>query len=83
MADLFIGAWVRREGVTMGHLVESIIAGDAVTRCGRRMKDELTPKLTVHTGSVSRASRPLDWQLCWNCSGRPRADMPLPDESLS
>lgn len=31
-----IGNWVRRPGGKW-HIVESIIAGDAVTKCGRRM----------------------------------------------
>lgn len=65
-----IGAWVRRErnGVALskGHYVESVVADDAFTRCGRRMHDE--PRrggvLVVHDGAVSRASRPLDWELC-------------------
>jgi hypothetical protein len=75
MSALYIGAWVRREerrALTKGHFVESIIAGDAITRCGRRMKDETQPPLTVHTGMVSRANKPLDWDLCWFCDGRPR-----------
>ena len=35
-----IGQWIRRERRPVGHLVESVIAGDAVTRCGRRLSDE-------------------------------------------
>lgn len=31
-----IGSWVRRTGGKW-HLVESIVAGDAITHCGRRM----------------------------------------------
>jgi hypothetical protein len=31
-----IGSWVRRPGGKF-HLVESIVAGDAITHCGRRM----------------------------------------------
>lgn len=34
---LAIGSWVRRARLHKWHLVESVIAGDAVTRCGRRM----------------------------------------------
>lgn len=33
-----IGVWVKRTG-TKWHLVDSVVAGDAVTRCGRRMRD--------------------------------------------
>lgn len=36
MAELAIGTWVRRTGGKW-HLVESVVAEDAVTRCGRRM----------------------------------------------
>jgi hypothetical protein len=32
-----IGQWVKRHRLTVAHLVESVVAGDAVTRCGRRM----------------------------------------------
>lgn len=35
-----IGTWVRREYRTFWHLVESFVANDAVTHCGRRMRDE-------------------------------------------
>ena len=35
-----IGNWVRRSGGKW-HLVESIIGGDAITKCGRRMKEPL------------------------------------------
>jgi hypothetical protein len=35
-----IGQWVKRSRLTVAHLVESVVAGDAVTRCGRRMADE-------------------------------------------
>lgn len=31
-----IGSWVRRKG-RKWHLVESVVADDAITRCGRRM----------------------------------------------
>jgi hypothetical protein len=40
MAAMQIGSWVRRSGKnTKWHLVESIVAGDAFTRCGRRLRD--------------------------------------------
>ena len=69
LAAVRIGAWVRRERgrrVSKGHYVDSVVAGDAVTRCGRRMRDGRTVSgvLVVHDGAVSRASRPLDWDLC-------------------
>lgn len=37
-----IGAWVMRTRYGVGHLVESIVAGDAIVRCGRRLSDEPT-----------------------------------------
>lgn len=48
MSELQIGQWVRRayEGTALvangpkWHLVESVVAGDAVTRCGRRLRDD-------------------------------------------
>lgn len=35
-----IGDWIAREKRRIPHLVDSIVAGDVVTRCGRRMRDE-------------------------------------------
>ena len=37
-----IGDWVQREKRGVPHLIESIVSGDVVTRCGRRLSDELT-----------------------------------------
>jgi hypothetical protein len=37
-----IGQWAMRSRYRIGHLVESIVAGDAITRCGRRLTDERT-----------------------------------------
>jgi hypothetical protein len=34
-----IGHWVKRHRLTVAHLVESVVAGDAVTRCGRRLHE--------------------------------------------
>lgn len=35
-----IGDWVRRvDRPSKWHLVESVVEGDAITRCGRRMRD--------------------------------------------
>ena len=61
--ELYIGAWVHRHGLRYGkwHRVESIVAGDALTRCGKRMKD---PGVDVYAGAVSRASVPLGVDLC-------------------
>ena len=35
-----IGTWVKREKRRNWHFVESLVAGDAVTKCGRRLADE-------------------------------------------
>lgn len=35
-----IGTWVKREKRQHWHLIESLVANDAVTRCGRRLRDE-------------------------------------------
>jgi hypothetical protein len=35
-----IGQWVKRQRLTVAHLVESVVADDAVVRCGRRLRDE-------------------------------------------
>ena len=38
-----IGDWIQRErGRGKAHKLESIVAGDAIMRCGRRMTDEPT-----------------------------------------
>lgn len=37
MAD--IGSWVKRKPRQKWHRVDSIVAGDAVTRCGKRLRD--------------------------------------------
>lgn len=42
MSVVLIGDWVMRERRGVPHLVESLVAGDAVTRCGRRMRNEAT-----------------------------------------
>ena len=56
MADK-IGLWVRRERrATRWHRVESMIADDAITACGRRLSDEPT----VDRGGLRYASDPPD-----------------------
>jgi len=37
---IIVGDWIRRDKRGAPHLVESIVAGDVITKCGRRMKDE-------------------------------------------
>lgn len=63
-----IGTWVRRLAPrhTKWHLVESVVADDAVTHCGRRMRDELSP---FDTSTVMPLSRMIGQpQLCRRCS---------------
>lgn len=40
---MIIGSWIKRKiAYAKWHLVESIVDGDAITKCGRRM-DKITP----------------------------------------
>lgn len=67
--EMDIGDWIRREGgQTKWHHVESVVAGDAVTKCGRRMA---ASKWTAKTGRLTLdiypAGTPEAAQLCKNC----------------
>lgn len=55
--EVGIGEWVMREHYGIGHLVESLIAGDAVTRCGRRMTDRTTGGLLLVSPFGTRKCR--------------------------
>jgi len=35
-----IGDWIIRSKRGVAHVIESLVAGDAVTKCGRRLTDE-------------------------------------------
>lgn len=60
-----IGNWVRRPGGKW-HLVESTVAGDAFTRCGRRMDSINTHGQRLE---VSEVDRMIDQpQNCKRCS---------------
>lgn len=39
MGNIEIGDWVKREPDQKWHLVESVVAGDATVRCGKRLPD--------------------------------------------
>lgn len=78
MRQLAIGDWVQRVyalsgyAATKWHLVDSVVAGAAITRCGRRMESH-TP---ARSGNRLEASpvRPLTRaigqpQLCKRCDG--------------
>jgi hypothetical protein len=58
-----IGDWIQRQNLRVPHLIESIVSGDVVTRCGRRLRDEPTK-----TGGPLE---PAEWGLrkCRNCEG--------------
>jgi len=66
-----VGDWVRRQrSGAKWHLVESVIAGDAVTNCGRRMR----PRSATHAIAPLQVSpiMPLTRmigqpQLCQDC----------------
>jgi len=66
---LEIGSWVRRDGAyrSKWHLIESTIAGDAVTHCGRRLRNETAGSLEV--SKVEPLTRAIGQpQLCKRCS---------------
>jgi hypothetical protein len=54
-----IGQWIRREKQKQWHFVESVIDGDAVTRCGRRMRETLAGK-----GLETSVEKPDEYLLC-------------------
>jgi hypothetical protein len=41
-AELVVGDWIVRQKLRIPHLVESLVSGDVITRCGKRLKDEPT-----------------------------------------
>ena len=56
-----VGDWARRNKpgrITRIHLVESLVAGDIVTKCGKRLRDEL--------GGLEHVS-PALWGRCRLC----------------
>lgn len=67
-----IGNWIRREERgTKWHVVESIVAGDAITKCGRRMepKTRAHPYTALEVSEVMPLTRMIDQaQLCRACS---------------
>jgi hypothetical protein len=76
-----IGQYVVRyhdgEAVTVAHLVESIVAKDAVTRCGRRMRDERPSGMELRYSAVPAI------RICRTCD-RPSSTDPVPvDEYAS
>lgn len=73
-----VGQWVRREYVLSGyvatkwHLVESTIAGAAVTRCGRRLEPHTPAKSgnRLEASAVMPLTRLIGQpQLCRPCAG--------------
>ena len=62
-----IGNWVRRGPAFKWHLVESTIAGDAVTKCGRRM-DRVTKDGELEASETMPLTRMIGQpQLCKGC----------------
>ena len=58
-----IGNWVRRTG-RKWHLVESIVADDVITRCGRRMSTRIASG-AMEVSDVMPLTRMIDQpQLC-------------------
>lgn len=61
-----IGNWVRRRG--KWHLVESVIDGAAITRCGRRMEPKAS-RGALEVSEVEPLTRMIDQpQNCRVCS---------------
>ena len=57
-----IGKWMRRTNGGKWHLIESVVAGDAITKCGRRMADRPLP---YEISDVMPLTRMIDQsQLC-------------------
>ncbi len=62
-----IGNWVRRNG--KWHLVESVIADAAITRCGRRMEPTAS-RGALEVSEVEPLTRAIGQrQNCKRCSG--------------
>jgi hypothetical protein len=62
-----IGDWVRRRGGKW-HKVESVVAGDAVTRCGRRMHEVSAYSGRLQVSDVEPLTRMIGQpQLCRRC----------------
>lgn len=71
MSEPQIGQWVRRSSgsgayaQSKWHLAESIVAGDVVTRCGRRMRDSLPFQVSAVMPLTRLIGQP---QLCRRCA---------------
>ncbi len=57
-----IGAWVMRSRYGVAHLVQSVVAGDAIVQCGRRLSDEPTR----YGGEL--VSAPFGTRKCHHCT---------------
>ena len=57
-----IGDWVQREKRGVPHLIESIVAGDVVTKCGKRLRDEPN-----RDGGLVKAPLFAVFDRCKNC----------------
>ena len=78
MSDLRIGVWAKRTGQKW-HLVDSTVAGDIVTRCGRRLADK--PDAPFQVSAVMPLTRMIGQpQLCKQCD---RAPLPEDDGSTA
>lgn len=69
-----IGNWVRRRRGRW-HLVESVVAEDAVTRCGRRMDRETPSGGELQVSEVMPLTRMIGQpQNCRQCNREPAED---------
>jgi len=61
-----IGNWIRRNrAAAKWHIVESVVSGDAITRCGRRMRNEAPFTLSIVEPLTRLIGQP---QNCRQCS---------------
>jgi hypothetical protein len=62
-----VGDWVMRTRYGVAHLAESIVARDAVTRCGRRLTDE-------PTSGGDLVVAPFGTRKCRQCTATPEKE---------
>lgn len=66
-----IGQWVRSARSSKWHVVESVIADEPITRCGRRLRKDVRGGYALLTADVMPLSRLIGQpQLCKPCAGR-------------
>jgi hypothetical protein len=67
-----IGDWVTRTKRGLPHLVESVVAGDVITKCGRRLSNEPTKT----GGGLMLSVRTAGFGI-WKCASCSRKAVPV------